>query len=77
MHTVPLVLEMECEAHGTERQARRGGAAPLGVVTSCRKLAVSLRTGHSNPRLAKKGAASCTGPWNISCLHGAHSLSMS
>jgi len=42
---------------------------PFGVVTSCRKLAGSLRTGQSKPRLAKKGSASFTGPWNISCLH--------
>ena len=41
---------------------------PLAVVTSCRKLAWSLRSGHLNPRLSKKGTASLTGPWNISSL---------
>ena len=41
---------------------------PLGVVTSCRKLAWSLRSGQINPRSSKKGTASLTGPWNISSL---------
>ena len=44
-------------------------AIPLGVVTSCRKLAGSFRMGQSNPRLLKKGIASSTGPWKHTCLH--------
>ena len=42
---------------------------PLGVVTSCRKLAGSFRMGQSNPKLLKKGIASSTGPWKHTCLH--------
>ena len=40
----------------------------MAVVTSCRKLAWSLRSGQMKPSFSKKGTASLTGPWNISSL---------
>ena len=48
--TVPLTGEAYC-------------SWPAGVDSSCRKLAMSLRGGHTNPTLAKCASASDAGPW--------------